>query len=57
MQYRYIVTPAGANRYMYTIASNGPDRIANTRDDLSVQFMQEAGIELLELTGDKKKES
>lgn len=37
-QYRYFAVPAGANRFVYTIASNGPDRVANTRDDLSVQF-------------------
>ncbi len=37
MQYRYTQTPAGS-RFIYTIASNGPDRMPGTRDDLQIQF-------------------
>lgn len=37
MQYRYIQTPAGRG-FIYTIASNGPDRTPGTRDDLQIQF-------------------
>lgn len=37
-QYRYFSQPAGPNRYIYTIASNGPDRVPGTADDLQIQF-------------------
>ncbi len=36
-QYRYVVQGTGRQAVHY-ILSNGPDRAANTRDDLSVQF-------------------
>lgn len=36
-QYRLVQQPAG-RRILYSIHSNGPDRVAGTRDDLSVQF-------------------
>jgi hypothetical protein len=35
--YRYVVTPAGRSN-MYSIVSNGPDRLPGTKDDLAVQF-------------------
>lgn len=37
LQYRYVQTPAGRG-FIYTIASNGPDRTPGTRDDLQIQF-------------------
>jgi len=36
-QYRLVQQPAGT-RMLYSIHSNGPDRLPGTRDDLSVQF-------------------
>jgi general secretion pathway protein G len=36
-QYRYNVQGAGRSQ-MYTISSDGPDQVAGTADDLSVQF-------------------
>lgn len=36
-QYRYVVQGTGRQAIHYII-SNGPDRLPNTRDDLSVQF-------------------
>ena len=36
-QYRLVQQPAG-NRMLYSVHSNGPDRMPGTRDDLSIQF-------------------
>jgi len=36
-QYRLVQQPAGT-RMLYSIHSNGPDRVPGTRDDLSIQF-------------------